>query len=123
MKSFFSIVYLPLRPDLQEKISIGLVMSNSEKNIFKFSDAKLHIIKNLFSSNRYNLVKDYFNNLKNEIEPKNDFPDVKSWETFFLAKFHNNIEESEPCAEFECRALFRSVFHLWRQLPLGMLSW
>ena len=101
MKSFFSIVYLPLRPDLQEKISIGLVMSNSEKNIFKFSDAKLHIIKNLFSSNRYNLVKDYFNNLKNEIEPKNDEFKLSldynntNWinESYFnyLNKYSNNL--------------------------------
>ena len=59
-----------------------------------------------------------------EIEPENDFPGVRRWETFFLIKFHNNIGESEPYAEFECRALFRTAsqgpylwnFHLWRQL-------
>ncbi len=102
MESFFSIVYLPLRPDLQEKISVGLVMSNSEKNIFKFSDEKLHIIKNLFSSNRYNLVKSYFNNLKNEIEPKDanfklslDNNNKINWinEAYFnyLNKYSNNL--------------------------------
>jgi hypothetical protein len=108
MKSFFSIVYLPLRPDLQEKISVGLVMSNNEKNIFKFSEEKLHILKNLFSTNRYNLLKNYFNNLKNEIEPRDEefklsleYNSKSNWinESYFnyLNKYSNNlVVYSEP---------------------------
>ncbi len=72
MKTFFSIIYLPLNSNLQEKISIGLVMSNGEKSIFKVSNPKLHVIKGLISSNRFSILKNYFNNIMNEVEPKVD---------------------------------------------------
>ena len=45
MKTFFSIIYLPLNSNLQEKISVGLVMSNGEQSIFKVSNPKMQIIK------------------------------------------------------------------------------
>lgn len=72
MKTFFSIIYLPLNSNLQEKISIGLVMSNGEQSIFKVSNPKLHIIKGLISSNKFSILKNYFSNIANEIEPKID---------------------------------------------------
>ena len=51
MKTFFSIIYLPLNPNLQEKISVGLVMSNGNQSIFKVSNPKMQIIKGLISLN------------------------------------------------------------------------
>lgn len=72
MKTFFSIIYLPLNSNLQEKISIGLVMSNGEQSIFKVSNPKMQIIKGLVSSNKFSILKNYFSNIINEIEPKID---------------------------------------------------
>ena len=72
MKTFFSIIYLPLNSNLQEKISIGLVMSNGDKSIFKVSNPKMQLIKGLISSNKFSILKNYFNNIINEIEPKID---------------------------------------------------
>lgn len=72
MKTFFSIIYLPLNSNLQEKISVGLVMSNGNQSIFKVSNPKLQIIKGLISSNRFSILKNYFNNIMNEIDPKVD---------------------------------------------------
>ncbi|WP_329806518.1 hypothetical protein [Flavobacterium facile] len=72
MKTFFSIIYLPLNSNLQEKISVGLVMSNGEQSIFKVSNPKMQIIKGLISSNKFSILKNYFNNIMNEIEPKID---------------------------------------------------
>jgi hypothetical protein len=108
MKAFFSIIYLPLNSNLQEKISIGLVMSNGEKSIFKVSNPKLHVIKGLISPNRFSILKNYFNNIMNEIEPKVDEfrLDIKSeisnnWlnESYFsyLNRYSNNLViYSEP---------------------------
>lgn len=108
MKTFFSIIYLPLNSNLQEKISLGLVMSNGEKTIFKVSNSKLQIIKGLISINRFNILKNYFNNIKNEIDPKKDnFKlDIQSnisnnWlnESYFsyLSRYSNNLViYSEP---------------------------
>lgn len=72
MKTFFSIIYLPLNSNFQEKISIGLVMSNGEQSIFKVSNSKMQIIKGLISSHKFNILKNYFSNIINEIEPKNE---------------------------------------------------
>lgn len=72
MKTFFSIIYLPLNTNLQEKISVGLVMSNGEQSIFKVSNPKMQIIKGLISSNKFSILKNYFSNIINEIEPKVD---------------------------------------------------
>jgi len=108
MKTFFSIIYLPLNSNLQEKISIGLVMSNGEKSIFKVSNPKMQIVKGLISSNKFSILKNYFNNIINEIEPKIDDLrlDIKSdisnnWlnESYFsyLNRYSNNLViYSEP---------------------------
>jgi hypothetical protein len=72
METFFSIIYLPLNSNLQEKISIGLVMSDGEQSIFKVSNPKMQIVKGLISPNKYNILKNYFNNIINEIDPKID---------------------------------------------------
>lgn len=69
MKSFFSILYLPLSADLQEKISVGLFMFNEHVKIFKFSEEKLHLLKGFLSSQRYGHLKSYLTNLKNDINP------------------------------------------------------
>jgi hypothetical protein len=102
MKTFFSIIYLPLNSNLQEKISVGLVMSNGEQSIFKVSNTKMQIIKGLISSNKFSILKTYFNNIINEIEPKiDDFKlNIKSdisnnWlnESYFsyLNRYSNNL--------------------------------
>lgn len=108
MKTFFSIIYLPFKPDLQEKISVGLVMSNGEQTIFKVSNKKLQLVKNLISNQRYNLVKTYLNNISEEIAPNsNDFKleidskTTNNWlnESYFsyLNRYSNNlVVYSEP---------------------------
>lgn len=108
MKTFFSIIYLPLNSNLQEKISIGLVMSNGEHSIFKVSNPKMQVIRGLISSNKFSILKNYFNNIINEIEPKVDEfrLNIKSdisnnWlnETYFsyLNRYSNNLViYSEP---------------------------
>lgn len=72
MKTFFSIIYLPLNSNLQEKVSVGLVMSNGEQTIFRVSNPKMQVLKGLISFNRFNILKNYFSNIINEIEPKID---------------------------------------------------
>lgn len=108
MKTFFSIIYLPFKPDLQEKISVGLVMSNNQQTIFKVSDKKLQLVKNLISNHKYNLIKTYFNNIIDEVKPKLndikldiDFKFKNDWlnESYFsyLNRYSNNlVVYSEP---------------------------
>lgn len=67
MKTFLSIIYIPLNPTLDEKVSIGLIMFNNDKAFFKISETKLHAIKNLLPAQNYNILKIYFKSLEKEI--------------------------------------------------------
>ncbi|GHC61078.1 hypothetical protein [Ulvibacter litoralis] len=66
MKTFFSIIYLPLGSDFQEKISIGMVMSNGADSLIRFSNPKLSAVKNIISSDKYSILKNYLKNLADE---------------------------------------------------------
>jgi hypothetical protein len=67
MKTFFSIIYLTLNANLKERISVGMIMSNGEKSLFRFSNNKLGIIKNLIPPQNYTFLKTYFKNLDGEL--------------------------------------------------------
>ena len=76
MKTFFSIIYLTLNANLNEKISVGMIMSNDENLIFKYSNTKLGIVKQLIPHQNYIFLRTYFKNL--DCELNHDFS--KSYE-------------------------------------------
>jgi len=57
MKTFYSILYCTIRPNLDEKVSIGLFMGNDNECRFEYSADKLAVIKDLFSEAAYNSIK------------------------------------------------------------------
>ena len=83
MKTFFSIIYLPLSSDFQEKISIGMVMSDGLDSVVRFSDPKLNAVKHLISQHRYSIIKDYLKNLSEE-----------AYENNKLGQFNLNLRSS-----------------------------
>lgn len=96
MNTFFSIIYIPLSANLQEKISIGLIMSNGEESIFKFSKSKLNLIKGLISGNKFTVLKNYLNNLDSEINSTSEINTAVdiSQMNFDAAKSNNWVSES-----------------------------
>jgi hypothetical protein len=109
MNTFFSIIYLTLNADLNEKISIGMVMSNSEKVIFKYSNTKLGILKSLIPHQNHSFLKSYFKNLdcelnfqfdeNLELNIKREISNTWINESYFnyLNRYSNNlIKFSEP---------------------------
>lgn len=108
MKTFFSIIYLTLNANLNEKISVGLLMSDGEKSIFKVSNPKLNVVKALVPSQNFNILKSYFKNISSAIMPKIDDYELNvkqnvssKWlnESYFsyLHRYSNNLVNfSEP---------------------------
>lgn len=108
MKTFFSIIYLPLGPDFQERISVGMVMSNGDESIIRVSNSKLNAIKSLIPTHKFSILKNYLNNLvnvtkennkKNQIDLKlnnsNDWINEKYFS--YLNRYSNNLVMfSEP---------------------------
>jgi len=65
MKTFYSILYSTIRPNLDEKVSIGLFMGDGERCIFQYSAEKLLIIKDLFSNSAFQNIRTSLKSLSN----------------------------------------------------------
>ena len=110
MKTIFSILYVPISATLDEKVSIGLIMSDGIQNYFRYSQSKLQAIKALTDIESHTILKTYLRSLEKEInvEIENDSTlftiDVASkakWVNSsyisYLSKYSNNLLQfSEP---------------------------
>lgn len=67
MKTFYSILYVPIRPSLDEKVSIALLLRDEEEVYFKYSKKKLGIIKDLMPSSAYSLLKSSLRNIETQV--------------------------------------------------------
>lgn len=67
MSTFYSILYVPIRPAQEEKVSIALFLNYEGKTYFKYSLPKLHIIKPLLPTAAFGLLKSYLKNMAREI--------------------------------------------------------
>lgn len=59
MKTFYSILSLNIRPEINERLSVGMVMVFKEKVFFHFSKRKLSVIQKLLSKDRYKASLNY----------------------------------------------------------------
>lgn len=109
MKTIYSILYVTLNAALNERVSIGIVMSNSQQHFYKFSNEKLSVFKTLLDTEKFNLIKKYLLSLEKELVidggSNNKLfsnKDLKSnWlsESYisYLSKYSNNIIQfSQP---------------------------
>ncbi len=111
MNTFYSILYVPIRPALDEKVSIALFIRQGEKVMFHYSPNKLNIIKHLIPNEAFNLLKMSLKNMNQylqDIERKfdsnkltlNDKDSIQFiGENYFsyLSKYSNNLlTYSEP---------------------------
>lgn len=110
MKTIFSILYVPISATLDEKVSIGLIMSDGIQNYFRFSQSKLQAIKSLIDVESHTILKTYLRSLEKEInmELVNDktlftieiaskAKWVNSSYITYLSKYSNNLLQfSEP---------------------------
>ncbi|TVR81309.1 MAG: hypothetical protein EA412_03350 [Chitinophagaceae bacterium] len=57
MKPFYSILYVPIRPESKEKLSVGLLMRDEKQVYFHYAKHKLDVIKELLPKDAYSLLK------------------------------------------------------------------
>ncbi|UAM98372.1 hypothetical protein K8354_00665 [Polaribacter litorisediminis] len=92
MKTIYSILYVNLNTTLNERVSIGLVVTNGIKNYFKFSADKLLALKGLLNNERHGLIKNYLKSIEKEI---GHFNENNSSQLFEKKEFrHNWVNES-----------------------------
>jgi len=108
MKTIYSILSIPLNVTLEEKISIGLVMSNGEDNFFHYSTDKLNALKTLINNDKFYFIKSYLKALENDINKEvseelfyKDLSTSRDWINneylIYLSRYSNNtIQFSHP---------------------------
>lgn len=103
MKTFYSLLYVNLNVTLDEKVCIGLVMTDGEMFFYKFSAQKLNFISPLLSVEKRQFIKQYLKSLEQDIQANennttkffSDVSYVKQWakEEYltYLSNYANNI--------------------------------
>ena len=70
MKTFYSIVYALITPETGEKISLGILLSDGENSIFRYSRLKLSIVHSMVSAEQGKFMSDYLHSLSKLSNPK-----------------------------------------------------
>jgi len=99
MKTFYSILYCTIRPNVDERVSIGLFIGNENTCKFQFSAEKLTVIKGLFSESAFGMLKVSLKSLqKLSQECETDFFNtdreasaLKEQYFSYLSKYANNL--------------------------------
>ena len=98
----YSILSILIRPEIQEKISIGFLLMDEEKVFFDYSKRKLGIAKSLLSDNAFKSLKDALSNIQATANIQyskegSAILNIKSSNTFnksyieYLSRYNNNI--------------------------------
>ncbi len=106
MKCTYSIVFTPFSALSNERINLGLLLIDEAGNsIFRFSNEKFSIIRNLLSEDGAKMVKSNLNTLENKFSKgkKESFPleEVKSDFIQYLSNYTNNLISFTPPKSIE----------------------
>lgn len=107
MKTFYSILYCTIRPNLDERVSIGLFIGNEVTCKFSYSQEKLAVVKGLFSESAFAMVKMTLKSLQKisfecDNDPLSTYKGrsvLKEQYFSYLSRYANNlITYSQPTA-------------------------
>ena len=125
MATYYSILSASIRPEVQEKITLGLFLMDDKKVFFKSSKNKLGSAKTLFSDNAYASLKDGLKNIEVTVEKQNklnrkhelgfDRNNVLTNSYLeYLSRYNNNILTFSSPKEIELEANSSSFSNLFK---------
>ncbi len=114
MKVFYSILYISIKPVVNEQLSIGLFLSDGNKAFFHYSTEKLNLTKKLISDEAYEMIRQYLDGLNQDINgDEKYFKDISVGYFNYLSDYNNNlISFSKPTSiniNFE-EEVFKKLF-------------
>lgn len=116
MRSHFSIISACIRPEIGERIAIGLLLVGGNRVFLQFSKSKQLLLKNLLSANSFGFLKDTIRQITNESERVNQseselFIENKINQSVFsenyityLNRYSNNLLNFSPPSIIELEA-------------------
>lgn len=107
MKTFYSVIYVPLKQESKERLAVGLFMRDESEIFFAYSKFKLNIVKELLSKSGYELLSLNLRNIdravNSALDEKIEFANSLYGENFegqsslqesyfgYLARYSNNL--------------------------------
>lgn len=118
MKTFYSIIFTPLSSLSNERINLGLLLSQEGgTSMVKFSEEKLSLLKKFLSADSYKLMEiqlasfEDLSNLNNDL--KLDFKQLNSDFIQYLSHYSNNLISLTPPKKIDVdvnELVFRKLF-------------
>ena len=71
MATYYSILSVQIRPEIQEKISLGFLLMDDNTILFGYSKYKLSVARSLLSETAYKLLKDSLHNIVSKAATEN----------------------------------------------------
>lgn len=91
----FSIVYAVIRPEINEQLSVGVILVGDEKPTFRFSERKLRAVKELFSAKQY----EFFDKMVRGLESSGAIDTVEGIN--YLTRYSNNMMALSPLQDID----------------------
>ncbi|MBQ7192622.1 MAG: hypothetical protein IJS00_07140 [Paludibacteraceae bacterium] len=84
----YSIIYAVIRPEISERLSLGIVSVKDDKVKIRYSKKKLEVLKGLYSPKEYKVISRIV---------KQDLKDIQSASTLmYLTRYSNNLIAFSP---------------------------
>jgi hypothetical protein len=97
MNTFYTIISAVTNPNINEKISVGLILSDGNETYYDFSSFKLNSLTNLMSSQWLSFLRKYLKNIKYQLnDNKIDVTIDKKYYDYLSAYNNNIVSFSEP---------------------------
>lgn len=81
----YSIIYAMIRPQIGQRISIGIIMFDNDGVDIRYSDRKLEALKILYSESEYNFISEVVKSMHKDSK-------IKSiGEVEYLSRYSNNL--------------------------------
>ena len=114
MKIFYSILYVSIKPVVDERLSVGLFLSDGNSAFFHYSTEKLNLARKLMRDESFEMIRNYLDGLNQDINGTDKhFKNISASYFNYLSDYNNNIISfSKPTSidiEFE-EEIFKKLF-------------
>lgn len=91
----FSIIYAVIRPEINEQLSVGVILVGDEKPKFRYSERKLRAVKELFSPKQY----EFFDRMVRGLESSGAIDSIEGIN--YLIRYSNNMMALSPLQDID----------------------
>ena len=84
MRTHYSIISASIRPEIGERLAIGLLLLGKEEIFFQFSKDKINILKGLIKDDAYKFFKESLKQITNVVDTENNKKSMLFTESGFI---------------------------------------